>query len=140
MAYKAEGGGDPARKTSGSVLADGVHKAGWAPRSPSIAQVLFLVGDAPPHEDYGNEPDTVASASEAVNAGILVNTIQCGSMPGTDVAWRKICLAGEGQYFAIAQDGGVVAIATPFEAEELSPARDQGRRNVHGLRRRGWAG
>ena len=116
MAYKAEGGGDGPEDVR-QALADGVHKVGWSPRSPNIAQILFLVGDAPPHDNYGNEPDTVASASEAVKAGILVNTIQCGNMPGTDVAWKRICLAGEGQYFAIAQDGGVVAIATPFDAE-----------------------
>jgi Mg-chelatase subunit ChlD len=116
MAYKAEGGGDGPEDVR-QALADGVHKVGWSPHSPNIAQILFLVGDAPPHDDYGNEPDTVASASEAVKAGILVNTIQCGSMHGTDVAWKRISRAGEGQYFAIAQDGGVVAIATPFDAE-----------------------
>ena len=116
MAYKAEGGGDGPEDVR-QALADGVHKVGWSPRSPNIAQILFLVGDAPPHDNYDNEPDTVTSASEAVKAGILVNTIQCGNMPGTDVAWKRICLAGEGQYFAIAQDGGVVAIATPFDAE-----------------------
>ncbi len=116
MAYKAEGGGDSPEDVRQAV-ADGVHKARWSASSPNIAQILFLVGDAPPHDDYGNEPDTVASASEAVKAGILVNTIQCGNMQGTDIAWKRISLAGEGQYFAIAQDGGVVAIATPYDAE-----------------------
>jgi Mg-chelatase subunit ChlD len=116
MAYKAEGGGDSPEDVR-QALADGVHKVGWSPRSPNIAQILFLVGDAPPHDDYGDEPDTVASASAAVRAGILVNTIQCGSMQGTDLAWKKISRAGEGQYFGIAQDGGVVAIATPFDTE-----------------------
>ena len=116
MGYQAGGGGDGPEDVR-QALADGVHKAGWSPRSANIAQILFLVGDAPPHDDYANEPDTVASASEAVKAGILVNTIQCGNMQGTDVAWKRICRAGEGQYFAIAQNGGVVAIATPFDAE-----------------------
>jgi Mg-chelatase subunit ChlD len=116
MAYKAEGGGDGPEDVR-QALADGVHKVGWSARSPNIAQILFLVGDAPPHDNYDNEPDTVVSALAAVKAGILVNTIQCGNMSGTDVAWRRISLAGEGQYFAIAQDGGVVAIATPFDAE-----------------------
>ena len=116
MAYKADGGGDSPEDVR-QALADGVHRVGWSPRSNNIAQILFLVGDAPPHDDYGNEPDTVASASEAVKAGILVNTIQCGTMHGTDIAWKRISRAGEGQYFAIAQDGGVVAIATPFDAE-----------------------
>jgi Mg-chelatase subunit ChlD len=116
MAYNAQGGGDGPEDVR-QALADGVHKVGWSPHSPSMAQILFLVGDAPPHDNYGDEPDTVVSASEAVKAGILVNTIQCGSVPGTDAAWMRISRAGEGRYFAIAQDGGVVAIATPFDAE-----------------------
>ena len=89
MAYKAQGGGDTPEDVR-QALADGVHKVGWSPRSPNIAQILFLVGDAPPHDDYGNEPDTIASASEAVKAGIIVNTIQCGRLPGTSDVWKKI--------------------------------------------------
>ncbi len=116
MAYKADGGGDTPEDVR-QALADGVHKAGWSPRSRDIAQILFLVGDAPPHDDYGNEPDTIATASEAVKAGIIVNTIQCGDLPGTSEVWKRICRSGEGQYFAIAQDGGVVAISTPFDSE-----------------------
>ena len=116
MAYKADGGGDGPEDVR-QALSDGLRKVGWSARSGNISQILFLVGDAPPHDDYDNEPDTVSTASEAVKAGILVNTIQCGNMQGTDLAWKKISRAGEGQYFAIAQDGGVVAIATPFDAE-----------------------
>jgi Mg-chelatase subunit ChlD len=116
MAYKAEGGGDTPEDVR-RALADGVHKVGWSQRSPSVVQILFLVGDAPPHDDYGDEPDTIASASEAVKAGIIVNTIQCGNLPGTADVWKRICRSGEGQYFAIAQDGGVVSIPTPFDAD-----------------------
>ncbi len=116
MAYAAVGGGD-APEDVRQALCDGVRKAGWAERSPNVAQILFLVGDAPPHNDYSDEPDTIASASEAVKKGIIVNTIQCGNMQGTDTAWKAIARAGEGEYFAIAQNGGVVAVATPFDAE-----------------------
>jgi len=116
MDYQANGGGDGPEDVR-QALADGVHKAGWSPRSPKIAQILFLVGDAPPHDDYANEPDTVTTASEAVKAGIIVNTIQCGYMEGTRESWQRICRAGEGQFFAIAQDGGVQVVATPFDAE-----------------------
>lgn len=116
MAYQAGGGNDTPEDVR-QALADGVHKVGWSPRSDGIARILFLVGDAPPHDDYAQEPDTVVSASEAVKAGIIVNAIQCGNLPGTEEAWKRICQAGEGRYFAIAQDGGVVAIATPFDAE-----------------------
>src|SRR4030095_9143341 len=75
------------------------------------------VGDAPPHEDYQDEPSTATTTAEAVKAGMIVNTIQCGNMPGTQNVWQAIAERGEGQYFAIAQDGGVQAIATPYDKE-----------------------
>ncbi|HXG64836.1 MAG TPA: VWA domain-containing protein [Blastocatellia bacterium] len=114
MDYQAGGGGDGPENVR-RALADGVREAGWSPRSPGVAQIIFLVGDAPPHDDYANEPDTVLTAGEAARAGMVVNTIQCGSLPGTKAAWEKIALNGQGQYFAIAQDGGVQAISTPYD-------------------------
>jgi Mg-chelatase subunit ChlD len=116
MSYRAEGGGDGPENVR-RALADGVHNAGWSPRTPGIAQILFLVGDAPPHEDYQDEPSTASTTADAVRAGMIVNTIQCGNMPGTQSVWQAIAERGEGQYFAIAQDGGVQAIATPYDKE-----------------------
>jgi hypothetical protein len=48
---------------------------------------------------------------------MIVNTIQCGNLAGTQTVWQAIAQHGEGQYFAIAQDGGVQAIATPYDKE-----------------------
>jgi hypothetical protein len=47
---------------------------------------------------------------------MTVNTIQCGAAEDTRRSWQQIATRGEGQYFAIAQDGGVQSIATPFDA------------------------
>lgn len=116
MSYRAEGGGDTPEDVR-RALADGVRNAGWSPRTPGIAQIIFLVGDAPPHEDYQDEPSTTTTTAEAVRAGMIVNTIQCGNLPGTQNVWQAIAQHGEGQYFAIAQDGGVQAIATPYDKE-----------------------
>jgi Mg-chelatase subunit ChlD len=116
MEYQAAGGGDTPEDVR-QALADGVHKAGWSPRGPQVAQIMFLVGDAPPHDDYSQEPDTLTSTGEAVKAGIIVNAIECGAAEDTRVAWQRICMRGEGKFFQIAQDGGVQAIATPFDAE-----------------------
>jgi Mg-chelatase subunit ChlD len=114
MLYKAEGGGDTPENVR-RALADGVRNAGWSQWSPDVSQILFLVGDAPPHDDYQDEPDTEVTALEAVRKGIIVNTIQCGAIDGTREAWQAIARRGEGQFFAIAQDGGVHAIATPYD-------------------------
>ena len=114
MGYLAEGGGDGPENVR-RALADAVHSAGWSPRSPGVAQIIFLVGDAPPHDDYQDEPDTAATTAEAVRAGMIVNTIQCGGQPDTQQVWQTIAQHGEGQYFSIAQDGGVQAIVTPYD-------------------------
>ena len=77
MEYQAAGGGDEEENVR-RALAHGVAKAGWSQPSANHAQILFLVGDAPPH-DYADEPDTLTTADLAVKQGIIVNTIQCGN-------------------------------------------------------------
>jgi Mg-chelatase subunit ChlD len=116
MDYKAEGGGDGPEDVR-QALADGLKKVGWSSPARGQSQIMFLVGDAQPHDDYANEPDTAQTARDAVKLGIIVNTIQCGNDPNTRVVWNKVASMGEGQYFAIAQDGGVVAIKTPYDDE-----------------------
>ena len=116
MEYRADGGGDGPEDVR-RALADGVRKAGWSQGPASrVAQVLFLVGDAPPHEDYVDEPGTLDTAAEAVRSGMVINTIQCGNQSDTRETWQQIARRGEGQYFAIAQNGGVETISSPFDA------------------------
>lgn len=116
MDYRAEGGGDEPENVR-RALADGVHKAGWSlQNSGQTAQVIFLVGDAPPHDDYQNEPDILTTTAEAVKSGMIVNTIQCGNSSLTRQSWEQIARRGEGRYFAIAQDGGVEVVSTPFDS------------------------
>jgi hypothetical protein len=79
--------------------------------------VIFLVGDAPPHDDYRNMPATDTSARNAARRGIVVNAIQCGSDEQTTQAWRNVAQYGGGEYFAIAQDGGVDVVVTPYDQQ-----------------------
>ena len=121
MDYRADGGGDTPEDVR-RALAEGVAQAGWAKDATQLqhtAQILFLVGDAPPHEDYKQEPATTETAAIAAKRGMIVNTIQCGQLDGTREVWQAIAREGGGQYFAIAQDGGVQAITTPYD-DELS--------------------
>ncbi|MES2459828.1 MAG: vWA domain-containing protein, partial [Armatimonadota bacterium] len=114
MEFKAEGGGDGPEDVR-QALADGVRKSGWSPRSPRVAQILFLVGDAPPHDDYKQKPSCISTTATAVSKGLIVNTIQCGGQMDTQRVWQEIAQRGEGRYFAIAQNGGVAAVATPYD-------------------------
>jgi Mg-chelatase subunit ChlD len=115
MDYRADGGGDTPEDVR-QALADAVHKAGWSKPSAGTAQILFLVGDAPPHDDYANEPDTLTTTAEAVRSGMVVNTIECGDAADTRQVWQQIARRGEGQFFQIAQDGGVQTVSTPYDS------------------------
>ena len=117
MEYEAAGGGDEEENVR-RALAEGVAKAGWSQPSSSHAQILFLVGDAPPH-NYADEADPLTTADLAVKHGIIVNTIQCGMSPTTKLVWEAIARRGQGQYFLIPQNGGVQTVSTPYD-EQLS--------------------
>ena len=116
MNYEADGGGDTAEDVR-TALAAGLNNAGWSLEASNLTQIIFLVGDAPPHDDYDDATDTLVTAANAVQRGIIVNTIQCGVAAETTRVWRSIAERGKGQYFAIAQSGGVQAITTPYDEE-----------------------
>jgi hypothetical protein len=117
MDYRASGGGDRPENVR-RALADGVGRVGWSQPSRSVAQILFLVGDAPP-QDYKDEPAVFDTVKLAVSRGMVVNAIQCGEAEDTRLAWQDVARRGEGKYFAIAQDGGVQVFSTPYD-ERLS--------------------
>lgn len=116
MAYRAEGGGDTPEDVR-SALHEALHKVGWSKAGVPASKIMFLVGDAPPQENYHNVPDTTTTAKKARELGMIINTIQCGNMRETTLPWRNIAQWGGGEYFAIEQDGGVQVIATPYDAE-----------------------
>jgi hypothetical protein len=113
MAFRAEGGGDTPEHVS-RALHDAVHGMQW---SPSAMKMIFLVGDAPPHTDYKDGYDYRAILKEAQRREIRVHAIRAGSNAETQVAWREIAKLGRGTYASIAQSGGVIATATPHDAE-----------------------
>lgn len=113
MDYRADGGGDTPENVR-KALAEGVKNSGWSAAKKNLAQIVFLVGDAPP-QTYQQEPDVLVTTAEAVRKNMIINTIQCGDESGTKEIWQSIALRGEGKYFAIAQDGGVQAITTPYD-------------------------
>lgn len=128
MDYRADGGGDTPENVR-KALAEGVRNAGWSPAKNRLAQIVFLVGDAPP-QNYAQEPDVLVTTAEAVRKNMIVNTIQCGSENGTREIWQTIARRGEGKYFAIAQDGGVQAITTPYDVRLADLAAKLGKTYV----------
>lgn len=117
MGFSADGGGDGPESVN-QALNEAITSISWSD-DRSTLRMVYLVGDAPPHTDYDQDVQYAESARLAAERGIIINTIQCGGDASTTEVWQQIARAAEGEFFAIAQDGGVAVIATPFD-EELS--------------------
>ncbi|WAS92315.1 vWA domain-containing protein [Nannocystis punicea] len=113
LGYEVGGGGDHAEHV-GRGLEDALDRMQWSD-GDKVLKLVFLVGDAPPHDDYQDSPTTAELAKRAAQRGIVINTVQCGLSPEAEVAWRRIAGATNGEYSQIAQNGGVVAVATPYD-------------------------
>src|SRR5262245_58647972 len=114
MSFQASGGGDMPEHVS-AALSDAVNKVSWSRRAGM--QVIFLVGDAPPHVDYQDGYDYHRHAAEARERGIAVETVQCGSDPETARVWTELAGLGGGHYARIDAQGGMPTMVTPVDAE-----------------------
>lgn len=126
MDFQADGGGDTPESVN-KALYDAVHDMSWS-QGEQAYQVIFLVGDAPPHMDY-NEVRYPAIVADALEKGIVINTIQCGGMSTTVAPWTQIASLGHGKFFQVDQAGGAVAFTTPYDDKiaELSARLDDTR-------------
>jgi Mg-chelatase subunit ChlD len=113
--FAASGGGDTPESVN-QALAEAVGKMSWS-TGKDATKIVFLVGDCPPHMDYQDDVKYPETCQAAAKAGIIVNTVQCGSHAETTPIWREIAKLAEGSYIALAQTGGMVAMTTPHDAE-----------------------
>lgn len=113
MSFQAKGGGDSPESVN-QALHDAVTEMSWN-KSKRVLKLVFLVGDAPPHMDYPNDILYPEVCKLALEKRLIINTIQCGTMAETTRVWRDIADKSEGQFAAILQSGGTIAIATPFD-------------------------
>jgi Mg-chelatase subunit ChlD len=114
MDFAADGGGDGPEAVN-QALDAAINRMSWS-QDQSTYKVVFLVGDAPPHMDYQDDAKYQQVVATAAAKGIIVNTIQCGSMSDTVAPWREIAALGHGRYFTVEQAGSAVAIETPFDS------------------------
>ena len=114
-AFEANGGGDEPESVN-EALHKAVRDLQWS-SDPSVLKVIFLVGDAPPHMDYQDDVKYPETCKLANQKGILINTLQCGRLNGTEAVWRAIAGKTNGSYAAILQDGGSIKIETEYDRE-----------------------
>jgi len=115
QAFSAAGGGDTPESVN-EALNQAVNEMSWS-HDRKVLKIIFLVGDAPPHMDYPGAPKYPDICKAAMKRDLVINTIQCGTIPETTPVWREIASLSEGNYAAIAQTGGMVAVTTPMDKE-----------------------
>jgi Mg-chelatase subunit ChlD len=113
--FQAQGGGDGPESVN-QALDDSINKIKWSTDKKTL-RILFLVGDAPPHMDYADDVKYSETCKKACEKGIIINSIQCGNDVECQKHWKEICKRAEGSYAQIAQSGGVVAVATPYDKD-----------------------
>lgn len=115
LEFNAAGGGDNPESVN-QALHEAVNDMSWS-EDENVFRVLFLVGDAPPQMQYPNDVPYKVTVQKAVERDIVVNAIQCGDQRETTPIWREIAQLGKGDFAQIAQDGAMVSVVTPFDAE-----------------------
>ncbi|GEL70961.1 vWA domain-containing protein [Myxococcus virescens] len=112
--FEAGGGGDTPEHV-GRGLGEAVSKLSWS-KNREVMKAIFLVGDAPPAQ-RNDDWDFKHWAKKAREKHIVVNTVRCGGDAETEVSWRFVAKLTDGTFDTIDQGGGMVAVATPYDAE-----------------------
>src|SRR4051812_26746876 len=74
--FAADGGGDTPEHV-GQGLGEAVKLLEWSGDAKTM-KMIFLVGDAPAHDDYQDGWNVHTWAKNAIKKGIIVNTVRCG--------------------------------------------------------------
>ncbi len=112
--FEASGGGDWPEHV-GQGLGEAVSMLSWS-KDRKAMKMIFVVGDAPPQE-YQDGWEYRTWAKRAIAQGIVVNTVRCGDAPDTALAFQELSRLADGSFISIGQTGGLVAVATPYDAE-----------------------
>ncbi len=98
----------------GTVISEAIKDLDWT-KGTNEYKVIFIAG---------NEPFTQGSINyktackEAINKGIIVNTIYCGNYDeGVQTNWKDGADLADGKYINIDQNEEIVHIETPFDDE-----------------------
>jgi hypothetical protein len=94
----------------------------WSNQKDAL-KIIVVAGNEPATQDP--KYPSLDIAKQAITAGIIVNTIYCGSPANSEAAgWRAVAQAADGQFASIDHNKGTLVVSTPFDAKlaELSGA------------------
>ncbi|MEZ4268181.1 MAG: vWA domain-containing protein [Myxococcota bacterium] len=101
---QAEGGGDTPEAVL-EALEAGVHALDWSAADAGTIKLMYLVGDAPPNV-YPDSPDEETLLGQALERGIVIHTIACGSMDGGGRRFfERVARLSEGRPYALSDAG-----------------------------------
>ena len=110
FALKTNGGDE----YCGWVINDAVKQLQWS-KAANDLKVIFIAGNEPFTQGPVNYKD---STRAAIEKGIIVNTIHCGSMSaGISGKWKDGALLADGSYLCIDQNQKAVEISAPQDDE-----------------------
>lgn len=92
---EADGGGDTPEAVAEALHA-AIHQVGWD-LDPATSRMLFLIGDAAPHQDLGLDFRSQVRAARA--RGIRVHALGCsGIQDSGEAEFREVADLGEGRF------------------------------------------
>lgn len=98
----------------GTVISEAIKDLKWT-KSTNDYKVIFIAGNEPFNQ---GDKDYKEACKSAINKGIIVNTIYCGSYEeGVQTFWKDGADLADGKYINIDSDQQIVHIETPFDDE-----------------------
>ncbi len=97
----ANNGGDYEESVS-EALTYAVHNVSWDPEANGA---VYLIGDAPPHTDYGNGFDHIQAARDAVSMGVVINSIGCSGIDGNELPFMEVANITGGKFVRLTYYG-----------------------------------
>ena len=108
FALKTNGGNE----YCGWVIRDGTNQLDWD-TNEDVLKIIFIAGNEPFTQ---GDVDYRISCKNAIQKGIIINTIFCGSYQnGIKSQWQDGAFLAEGKYFNIDPNVKTVHIPTPYD-------------------------
>ncbi len=96
----------------GSAIKTSLDNMQWS-QDKNTLKMIFVAGNESADQDPKHR--ALDLAARAIQRDIIVNTIFCGNEGSDAVSWRDVAQRADGQYAAIAADGGAVVVNTPYD-------------------------
>ena len=96
----------------GAVIQEAIRRLDWSSRQNGY-KAIYIAGNEPFTQ---GDIDYEATCREAIEKGIVVNTIHCGDYDrGVEGQWKRGAEIAEGKFMNINQDRKIVQIKTPHD-------------------------